>query len=248
MYSSKLGATLYYASTQTPLQNAYSDRTELNIYVIDGQNETEIMNHIIMNDTDNYNPCLPILFTAEQDITITFDADNINDFSDWYPKELCENQTYINEYMFDGFGTIEFTNLIISDQYIHNDSYSLIRTTEDNFNGTIKCIDCTFRNITSEGISIIITYSNIFLVNNEFSNIELMGNPSICFYCQETPAVIYADYIYEYNEYTPRLITIQQSLFTNISVYTSLVNILWNERDVVKYFHLSPRHDWCQSF
>ena len=25
----------------------------------------------------------------QQDVIITFDADNINDFNDWYPEELC---------------------------------------------------------------------------------------------------------------------------------------------------------------
>ena len=98
-----------------------TQRYDMIIHVIDGQNETEILNH-----QHNYNPCLPISFASEYDITLTFDSDNINAFNDWYPTQLCENQVYKNEYMFDGAGSFTISNLIINDYIIHNGSYSFI--------------------------------------------------------------------------------------------------------------------------
>ena len=181
-----------------------------------------------MNDTDNYNPCLPILFTAEQDITITFDADNINDLSDWYPKELCQNQTYVNQYMFDGAGSLTITNLIINDYTIRDDSYALIRTSNENYNATVKCIDCRFRNIeTTSGVdrsALLYTYSNIILIGSEFVNISISHVYLIC-----------AGYVddADRSDETPRLISIEQTIYQNIATHVhSMLYIAHSDHDV----------------
>ena len=204
-----------------------TQRYDMMIHVIDGQNETEILNH-----QQNYNPCLPISFAAEYDITLTFDPDNINNLNDWYPTQLCESQVYKNQYMFDGAGSFTISNLIIIDYTIHNESYSFIRTDALYNNATIKCINCTFKNITSTANvdleSLFLTYSNIFLIDNEFIDVNIYNINSL----------IRADYSDDAGteDKTPRAITIERSIFTNITSLGSIVLISYATRDVKHLF------------
>ena len=102
--------------------HAYDD-----IYVIDGQNVSQIMKHIGANSTNNWSPCLPTIFTFGS-VTITFNSTNIQDINDWYPLEVCTQRKYTkNNYMFDSLGNMILLNLRINDYYIYKDTnYPLI--------------------------------------------------------------------------------------------------------------------------
>eukprot|EP01084_Bolivina_argentea_P236226 397254_1 len=42
------------------------------IYIIDGQNDSLLMTYFILNNTNSYDPCLPIPFDKSKTINITF--------------------------------------------------------------------------------------------------------------------------------------------------------------------------------
>ena len=59
------------------------------IYVIDGQNITQIGQYKQLNNTDGWNPSIPIPFTMlfydSRLISINFVSNKPNNFRDWYP-------------------------------------------------------------------------------------------------------------------------------------------------------------------
>eukprot|EP01084_Bolivina_argentea_P250315 419329_1 len=77
------------------------------IYVIDGQNKTEIQSYIdsivnINNNTNNsyinsyYHPCLPeSIWSSQYKFTIIFDDILIKSMTDWYPP-ICDDESIIN--------------------------------------------------------------------------------------------------------------------------------------------------------
>ena len=114
--------TMYYASTK--IKNDY-----IEIYVIDGQNESEIQ-----NESD----CLPQI-DMEYIYYVYFDDTNIETMNDWYPIKCNNNQT--RSYLFENTQDLRFHNLIIDDHVFMNQG---IIWTESH----MECYNCTFRNIS----------------------------------------------------------------------------------------------------
>eukprot|EP01084_Bolivina_argentea_P168052 291525_1 len=125
--------TLQYAST---LWNI--NRNE--IYVIDGQNETQIADNMNKANNYTYHPCLmrPMSIT-ESNITIyiSFDANLITNMKDWYPQ-ICINHdmntstNYINKYMFEITKmNLVINNLNINFQQYYNTSFGIIAVFTD---------------------------------------------------------------------------------------------------------------------
>ena len=97
------GGTMFWASL---LINYYSEwnPNHHGMYIIHGQNMTQIQYHQQSNNTLGWNPCLPM--TIATPITVTFDSENLVTWRSWYPLNICDytNNTnqYKNEYLFEG--------------------------------------------------------------------------------------------------------------------------------------------------
>ena len=81
---SHLGALFYCASM---VVNNGTNLDQHEIYVIDGQNIIQIELYHESNNTNNWNPCIPIPFDALKSVTITFD-EQITSINDWYPSTI----------------------------------------------------------------------------------------------------------------------------------------------------------------
>eukprot|EP01084_Bolivina_argentea_P263674 446364_1 len=123
--------TMYYASTLLDLLNDVTT-----IYIIDGQNETEIqlyinnITDINNNNTNYYHPCLPkkgiltkMEFSAIYKYTIIFDESYITKMEHWYPS-ICDNQNLTNAIIKSGYHT--FFDVFSTDT--HSLTYSWSRT------------------------------------------------------------------------------------------------------------------------
>ena len=90
------------------------------LYIVDGQNETQIKEYQQLNNTNHWNPCIPMPFKYRMPITITFNSTN---WRYWYPKKTCDYRNnsdfYSNTYLFDG-GGLTVQNLYINDYEIDN--------------------------------------------------------------------------------------------------------------------------------
>ena len=107
----------------------------VNIKVIDGQNITEVLKYRQLNNTNNWNPCLPMQFKMSDDgsVDIEFLSKHDSIWRYWYPLNTCDYQNnsvnYNNEYLFDG-DDISITNLRISDYMINDQrNYPIARGT-----------------------------------------------------------------------------------------------------------------------
>ena len=140
-----IGGSLYQVSVNMnnipDLLFGYDDDFTINI--IDGQSESEIIKHLIANDTFGYDPCLPkpFLFDDYLFIFIKFNSSNIHDSDQWLPSTVCtlDSAKYRNIYLFDGANWIIINNLIIK-----NYSYYPIVRTE-----SFYCYECQFINISN---------------------------------------------------------------------------------------------------
>ena len=146
------------------------------ITIIDGQNETQINTYIQLNNTNQWDPCLPKPFDATE-ITVLFDPQHIKDLNDWYPTGTCGNNNntmnYRNEYFFDGKSLIIY-NLIINNYVIAgniNKNYLLVKSSATSA-ASIYCYNCTFMNISSSHRNPLFdTLIGIQLRNSHFINI-----------------------------------------------------------------------------
>ena len=118
------GGTLYHTSML--INNINGSGFELDVYVIyiiDGQNATQIEEYKQLNNTNKWNPCIPMPFVGNKGIFITFANNGYNSFRDWYPLEICDYPNnfanYKNQYLFDGGHSFFIYNLTI-DNYIIN--------------------------------------------------------------------------------------------------------------------------------
>ena len=98
--------SLYYASTLINNESNHDPRPYyINVYIIDGQNITQIKEYIQLNNTNKWNPCIPKPFGDDVYISITFADNKYNNFRDWYPLEICDYPynfvNYTNKYLFD---------------------------------------------------------------------------------------------------------------------------------------------------
>ena len=149
------------------------------IYVIDGQNQSEIQRHLIMDDTNGYDPCLPLPFINSRDITIEFDSTQITNMNQWLPINICNGSYYLyhNDFLFDGGKSLIINNLIITNY----SNYPFIRSI-DYFDASITCNYCIFKNIyTQSSDSLIDSRSSIYLSNTEFINIQVSIAESIIY-------------------------------------------------------------------
>ena len=108
------------------------DRGYYTIYVIDGQNITQIKQYKQLDNTNKWNPCIPMPFNER--VSITFVYNEYNNFRAWYPLQICDFANnfvnYKNEYLFDG-GFILIINNLNIDNYIikDNTNYPISRNT-----------------------------------------------------------------------------------------------------------------------
>ena len=157
------------------LINSGTGSISYEINIIDGQNATQIAQY----DTTIWDPCIPMTFYSSAEITIIFNSDNIQNFNDWYPKEVCgvNNNTfnYQNEYLFDGAASLFIQNLIVNNYVITNENdrqYLFIRST-DYYAAYIQCHNCSFINISSSNSNPFFdTLSSIVFYNSQFINVS----------------------------------------------------------------------------
>ena len=149
-------------------------RDEHTIYIIDGQNITQIKQYKQLNNTNKWNPCIPMPFDNSIDISLIFDK--YGNFRDWYPLQICDYPNnfinYKNEYLFDCGYRLIIDNLYINNYVINfNTNYPISR----NIAGySLSVYHGTFINISSI-ITDPLFYSNAYrLILNDslFSNIS----------------------------------------------------------------------------
>eukprot|EP01083_Nonionella_stella_P205245 747594_1 len=213
--------TLYYAS----LIIYYSEDEHCSIHVIDGQNRAEIEGYFATQSTASH-PCLPYryAFRANKSVTITFDPQYINDFNDWFVRDLCDNPSnvaYSNKYMFYGSKSIEINHLIINDYHSSlSNFYNFIGTTNF-YNASISCNDCVFGNIASphDDKPLLYTYSRLHLDNSSFHAIQSDAN------------IIYAHHSTS-SDRALREIMVTGTSFKDVSAKSSVLNVSWSANDV----------------
>eukprot|EP01084_Bolivina_argentea_P281231 481144_1 len=191
------------------------------INLIDGQNETEIINYNTLNNTNGFNPCLPIPFSSNKSIIITFNQTKITEFNQWFPKTICDfvndNKTYLNKYMFDGGHYLTINNLIIQNYTLKNNLNGFI-TSSNWFNATIKCDNCLFINIISlNAHPIFYSMSSIVLSRNILLNLHTIGD---IIYCDHSANI----------DHAIRQFVIQTTSFVNVSA-NSFLNVSWSYND-----------------
>eukprot|EP01084_Bolivina_argentea_P309866 536024_1 len=169
-------ATLYFASIL--INEGVNNHNE--IYIVDGQNITQILFYQQLNNTHNWDPCIPTRFYGNKSLAITFNIEYINHLRDWYPLEICSqplvHTNYKNQYLFDGGNTIIINNLIIDDYSIDGKrSYPFIQSAEY-INASVTCNNCSFINISSSNTNpLLVTNASIYIINNLFLNVVTVG-------------------------------------------------------------------------
>ena len=156
------------------ISNIAEWRDDYTIYIIDGQNITQIKQYMQLNNTNNWNPCIPMPFDNSIDIILIFNK--YSNFRDWYPLQICDFPNnfvnYKNEYLFDGGYFLIINNLNINNYVINdNTNYPISR----NILGYMLSIQHgTFINISSM-ITNPLFYSN---TGRDILNESLFGNIS----------------------------------------------------------------------
>ena len=157
--------------------NPLLEYNDLTINIIDGQSESEIIKHLIANDTFGYDPCLPKPFPYYHDyylyILIKFNSSNVHDSNQWLPSTICtlDSAKYRNVYLFDGAYRITINNLMIKN-YSH---YPIVRSE------SFYCYDCEFINISNLDplplFNVDSGYDSGYmrLEDNHFESIQLSG-------------------------------------------------------------------------
>ena len=75
---------MYYVSK---LINNSTDYSHFKIYIIDGQNHEQIQQYQQSDNTNKFNPCIPITFNYDESVSITF-GEYI--WREWYPIGICD--------------------------------------------------------------------------------------------------------------------------------------------------------------
>lgn len=112
---------MYYASTLIYKYVHYNDKE---IIIKDGQNISQIKQYQQLNNTEGWNPCIPMTVSntwSPIKVTVTFMT---NDWRNWYPLNICDypnnKDYYKNTYLFDGIAIIN--NLTINNYIITDDT------------------------------------------------------------------------------------------------------------------------------
>ncbi len=179
--------------------------------MIDGQNESDIAGYI--GNSEQYHPCFARPFNSTAIVQINFDG--YIDSNQWIPA-ICYNQsnneTYLNEYIFDGAASLTLNNIIFCNQNLT--TYGLVRSVQ------IDCMNCKFMKITQSVGPLFYTGSTIYLESNLFSDIQLITN------------FIYVDGT-DYGK--TRELLINNSIFTNLLSSQSFFHMSYSLSDV-KYY------------
>eukprot|EP01084_Bolivina_argentea_P183754 317041_1 len=232
--------TLYYASTY--INNHYPSDYE--IYVIDGQNQTQISYYINnININNSYHPCLPDSFSQQKAI-LTFD-EKIQNMSDWYPQICTDydmNNTHsdliTNEYMFfKYYGLFVINNLHIDNAYNHINLgiISIFAWNEESF----VCNNCKFKNINNSNEDILMIKStgngNIIRFNNcTFDNIYSINDMACCSNLKMNNVTVHNS-IFSQSFVTitaPSHTTLQNCQFINIYSEIAIINDVRNNGDL----------------
>ena len=173
---------MYYASYSI---NNHKDLNNHEIYIIDGQNQTQIKQYQRLHDTNSSNPCIPMQFDSHKSIIITFAT---NEWREWYPLNICDypNNTnyYANTYLFDGGESLIVNNLTIYDYSIQYDRNYPIISSMNNHNASLTINHGSFMNISSSAAyPMFSTSSSIHMNHNSFVNIKLID---LMFYAYHT--------------------------------------------------------------
>eukprot|EP01084_Bolivina_argentea_P143935 252646_1 len=160
--------TLYQASLRVDMI-----RTAGEIYVLDGQNETEIIGWSNLNRHNWTNPCVPYLDGSK--ITITFDPYTNLVLSDWYPKAVCpKNTSQTNRVLFYSYlGHITINNLAVTNYHVKDYNFDSFVVAS-----IVKCNNCKFVDVIINSTSsyALIDTSGLVVQNAEFMNIRSTGN------------------------------------------------------------------------
>ena len=178
------------------------------IYILNGQNISQIEKYKQLKNTNKWNPCIPITFYGDKSITITFTSS-----SNWYPLNICNYQnnsmSYQNEYLFDGGKNLTINNLNINDYIIDDNTNYPISRSISNKNALITVNHGLFINISSSITAPLFkTQSNLYIYNTSFRDITVSNQ---VFYA--THDALYADE----SDYSIRF---ENGLFYNISAET----------------------------
>ena len=144
---------------------------------MNGQNISQIEKYKQLNNTNNWNPCIPIKFYGNKSITITFKGSSIN----WYPLKICDYQNnsmyYKNEYLFDGGKSLIINNLNINNYTINNNTnYPIVRSIEY-VGASIVINNGSFINISSTiNNSLFWTRLDLHIKSTSFSNIQVSNS------------------------------------------------------------------------
>eukprot|EP01084_Bolivina_argentea_P104884 187779_1 len=130
-----------------------SKETPINIHVIDGQNEADIMYHINMGV--KFNPCFAIFNISEvaddvsilthNKFSIIFNTTTIKEFTDWFPPVCNTITTYTNTFMFESTEDLSIYNLFINDYLFKNIGIIKIRSY---YNLGVNLFNSKFSNLT----------------------------------------------------------------------------------------------------
>eukprot|EP01083_Nonionella_stella_P105173 302371_1 len=213
-------ATLWDA--QRVLESLGFDSGATDIHIVDGQNETRLIEIIADNPQAYYHPCLlnPMTYSDNKyaiTLNIVFNSSTIRDLNDWFPRSICVDPPYAspNEYMFEQQYHLNLYNLIVNDY--STDSLGIALSSDAEF-GSLSCHNCTFIDIvsTSSNTSLLSTRSSIHLTNTVFENIDTVYNIISTSHTIHTGGGVGG---------TSRAITIKNGMFININSDQSIIHI-----------------------
>ena len=187
---------IYYGSYCIMYYERIEDRE---IYIIDGQNQIQIEQYKTLNNTNSWNPCIPMTFKGINNnyfgstikITVTFSSDT--SWRDWYPLHVCDfpNNTdqYKNMYLFQSEEGLYLNNLKIDGYTIHNaTNYPIMSTNYKRSsgitNGLFRNVSCTTSDPLFFGKDVEFPQKGSYemsIINNSFVDITTLG---IIFYGQ----------------------------------------------------------------
>ena len=122
------------------------------MYIIDGQNSAQMQQYQQSDNTNKFNPCIPMTFNSDKSISITFD---ICDYED-------NTFGFQNEYLFDGGSSVIINKLTITDYII---------TQQRNY--PISVNNASMSNINaSMSKPLFYIGASIYIFNTSFDNID----------------------------------------------------------------------------
>ena len=212
------GGTLYQASILINDKKNGSHK----IYIVDGQSQSQL-SYYFANNASQYHPCLPVPFTINGSVTITFDSNAIQSFDSWYPLGICQNVStnsimYLKKYMLDAQSNLIVKNLIIESYQFS--LLSIIRTKD--YTASAMCNHCSFINISSSNQETLFQAKfAINFWNTQFLNVNTTS---------QTIMEI-AEHVYQPSFNLGRKFILNNTIFSNI-VADEILTITPSDQDV----------------